>query len=104
MALLLLIIAIGQVLPVVEQLSEAEKPTPVEQVSEGCIKAREQAEGVLSLDLSFLKDFYVEDVYGEEVSNIYQQTFRVGEYQYMTLVEILLQQQALLRVVTECNW
>ena len=49
---LLLLLLIGQVLPVVEQLSEAETPTPVEQVSEGCIKAREQAKEALSLPLN----------------------------------------------------
>jgi len=102
-ALLLLIIAIGQVLPVVEQLSEAETPTPTPTpVSEGCIKAREQAEEALSLPLT--ADHYEEDVYGEEVSNIYQQMFRAEEYQYATLEQIFLLQQALLGVITECNW
>jgi len=99
---LLLLLLIGQVLLGVEQLSEAETPTPVEQVSEGCIKAREQAKEALSLPLN--ADSYEEDVYGEGVSNIYHQIFRVGEYQYITLEQIFLQQQALLRVITECNW
>ena len=102
MALLLLIIAIGQVLPMIEQLSEAETPTPVEQVSEGCIKAREQAKEALSLPLNAAS--YEEDVYGEGVSTIYQQIFRVEEYQYATLEQIFILQQALLGVITECNW
>ena len=100
---LLLLLLIGQVLLGVEQLSEAETPTPTPTpVSEGCIKAREQAEEALSLPLT--ADHYEEDVYGEEVSNIYQQMFRAEEYQYATLEQIFLLQQALLGVITECNW
>ena len=103
---LLLLLLIGQVLLGVEQLSEAETPTPtptpVEQVSEGCIKAREQAKEALSLPLNAAS--YEEDVYGEGVSNIYQQMFRAEEYQYATLEQIFLLQQALLGVITECNW
>ena len=96
---LLLLLLIGQVLLGVEQLSEAEKPTPV---SEGCIKAHRQAKEALSLPL--IADNYEEDVYGEGVSNIYEQMFRVGEYQYITLEQIFVLQQALLGVITECNW
>jgi hypothetical protein len=71
--------------------------------SEECILARQLAVSSSQLNLNFMDD-YEDTVYGPGVDNINQQIFRVSEYQYMALEKLALHQQALLRVITECEW
>lgn len=73
------------------------------QPSEMCVKARQLAEDSVLSDLSFI-DSYEGDVYGSDVDNINQQIFRVSEYQYFALENLVLQQKALLYMITECQW
>lgn len=71
------------------------------QLLPGCWLARKAAKDLLQTDLSFIEN-YEEDVYGNSVSNINQQIFRVNEYEYFSLETILLQQQALLNIYANC--
>ena len=71
--------------------------------SEECSQALEIARRVSEGSDVQLLETYIDDVYRSGVNNINQQMFCVGEYQYMALEKLLLYQEALSRVVTECN-
>ena len=70
--------------------------------SKECRSARQKAELILGENLSYI-DSYEDEVYGESVSNINQQIFRINEYEYLSLENIFLQQQVLLDVINSCG-
>lgn len=70
--------------------------------SKECRSARQKAEIILGKNLSYI-DSYEDEVYGESVSNINQQIFRINEYEYLSLENIFLQQQVLLDVINSCG-
>jgi hypothetical protein len=68
-----------------------------------CLEARTNAVSLGNSSLYFL-DSYEDMVYGSQVENINQQIFLVNEYQYLATEKLLLYQQAILEIATECEW
>jgi hypothetical protein len=93
---LLIIIAALLVILVIIQV------VPAKVKSAACSEALKEAEVFITLPLDFM-DTYEDDVYGPGVENINQQIFRVGEYQYMALEKIALDEKVLLKIITECQ-
>lgn len=71
--------------------------------SEECAQALEIARRVSEGSDIQLLETYIDDIYRSGVDNTNQQVSCVGEYQYMALEKLLLYQEALSRVVAECN-
>ena len=94
-ALLIIITALLIILVIIQVF-------PVKVKSAACKEALKQVEVFIATPLDFM-DSYENDVYGSGVDNINQQIFRVGEYQYLALEKIALDERLLLQIITECQ-